>query len=93
MLSAQKVPEPISSKSGCTFSGKVIDFVRSYVGKHRITVEIEGDFSPLYDGLKDKLIDFTAKVHREKRSLNSNNYCWLLCTKIANVLRSSTEEI
>ena len=28
-------------------------------------------------------IDVEAKKHREKRSLNANAYCWVLCDKIA----------
>lgn len=36
---------------------------------------------------------FEVKEHKEKRSLNSNSYCWVLITKIADVLRSSKEEV
>ena len=31
-------------------------------------------------------IDVEAKKHREKRSLNANSYCWVLCDKIAKEL-------
>lgn len=31
-------------------------------------------------------IDVEAKKHREKRSLNANAYCWVLCDKIAKEL-------
>lgn len=36
-----------------------------------------------------------AKVEKEskKRSLDSNSYCWVLCTKIAEVVESSKEEV
>lgn len=33
------------------------------------------------------------KKYNKRRSLNANNYLWLLCTKIADKLRASKEEI
>lgn len=36
---------------------------------------------------------FEIKEHKEKRSLNSNSYCWVLITKIADVVRASKEDI
>lgn len=35
----------------------------------------------------------TIKKHREKRSLNANSYCWVLLNEMANVLRTSKEEV
>lgn len=43
--------------------------------------------------LKQDKLDIKIEKHREKRSLNANNYFWVLCTKIADVLRSSKEEV
>lgn len=45
----------------------------------------------LYNQDKDKLFDI--KEHKEKRSLNANNYAWLLIGKIADAMRLSKEEI
>lgn len=45
----------------------------------------------LFNQDKDKL--FSIKEHKEKRSLNANAYAWSLIGKIADVLRSSKEEI
>ena len=45
----------------------------------------------LYNQDKDKKFDI--KEHKEKRSLNANNYAWKLITEIANVLRKSKEEV
>ena len=42
---------------------------------------------------QDRDKTFEIKEHREKRSLNSNSYCWALIGEIANVLRTSKEEI
>lgn len=41
---------------------------------------------------QDKEKKFDIKEHKEKRSLNANNYAWKLITEIANVLRKSKEE-
>ena len=45
----------------------------------------------LYNQDKDKRFDI--KEHKEKRSLNANNYAWKLITEIANVLRKPKEEV
>ena len=36
---------------------------------------------------------FEIKEYRPKRSLNSNSYCWELCTKIAEKINSSKEAV
>ena len=48
------------------------------------------------DGLKQiiengKEISVEAKQYRQKRSLDSNAYCWILCQKIAEVIHSTKE--
>lgn len=45
----------------------------------------------LYNQEKDKTFDI--KEHKEKRSLNANNYAWLLIGKIADAMRLSKEEV
>ena len=40
-----------------------------------------------------KEYDIDVKRHREKRSLNANAYCWVLCSKIAEKTNSSKDEI
>ncbi len=45
----------------------------------------------LYEQDKDK--QFTIKEHKEKRSLNANNYYWKLVNEIANKLHTSKEEV
>ncbi len=42
---------------------------------------------------QDKSKQYEVKEHREKRSLNANNYAWKLITEIANVMRLSKEEV
>lgn len=36
---------------------------------------------------------YEIKEYRQKRSLSANAYCWLLCTKIAEVLNTTKDEV
>lgn len=45
----------------------------------------------LYNQDKDKT--FEVKEHKVKRSLNANAYCWVLMNKIADVIKSTKEEV
>ena len=36
---------------------------------------------------------FEIKPYHPKRSLNANNFCWHLCYEMANVLRTSKDEV
>jgi len=40
---------------------------------------------------KGKELSCELKQHRQKRSLDSNSYCWILCQKIAEVIHSTKE--
>lgn len=40
---------------------------------------------------QDKL--FAVKPYKEKRKLRANNYCWVLLSKIADVIGSTKEEV
>ncbi len=41
----------------------------------------------LYEKYKaDEKLDIKISKHREKRSVNSNDYCWQLCSKLAEAL-------
>ena len=42
---------------------------------------------------KAVLYDCQVKQHREKRSRDANNYCWVLLDKLASVLRTTKEEL
>lgn len=43
--------------------------------------------------IKEDLLDIEIKKHREKRSLNANNYMWSLINEMANVLKANKDEI
>ena len=42
---------------------------------------------------KDTIYDVKIEKHREKRSINANNYLWELCTQIGNILKKSKEDV
>jgi hypothetical protein len=42
---------------------------------------------------KGKLLDVEVKQHRNRRSLDANALLWKMCTEIANVIRSSKDEV
>lgn len=75
---------------GSKIGGEIvgIDTVKIYVQTDIKTAEI------LLDGLKkDKKYRVEIKRHREKRSLDANAYCWVLCRKIAEKLGTTDREI
>ena len=48
----------------------------------------------MYDELNiAEKLSIKIDKYREKRSLNSNNYCWKLLTEIGNVIRKNKEEV
>ncbi len=48
----------------------------------------------MWDDLHDvEKLSIKIDKHREKRSLNANNYAWKLISEIANVCRTSKEEV
>ena len=58
-------------------------------GKFLLTFELEQDISGQLEGIKDKLLRVTAKLWREKRSLDANAYYWVLISKLSEVLKIS----
>ena len=42
---------------------------------------------------KGKKLAVDIEQHRNKRSLDANSYCWVLCQKIAEVIESTKEEV
>ena len=47
----------------------------------------------LFQLSEDKVYDVEIKIHREKRSLNANSYCWKLCTEIASAINSDKDSV
>lgn len=56
-------------------------------GSYTVTFYTKKSPIHLYEELQNvKEIDVEAKKHRNKRSLDANAYCWVLCDKIAKEL-------
>lgn len=78
----------------CT--GKIQNITKDWqTGQLQITFSInEHSVINEIDDIKEcEKLSITAKKWRQKRSLDSNAYCWLLCSKIAEVIKSSKDEV
>lgn len=71
-------------------TGMIKDFGRLTSGKAYITVQIEGDVDA---SLMEKDLDIEIKPHRKKRSLDANAYFYVLLSKMAEKLHTSTNEL
>lgn len=70
--------------------GKLISAAKDWAsGKFRLTFEIDDDVSGQIDGIADKPLRIKAAQWREKRSLDSNAYYWVLLSKLAEDLHIS----
>lgn len=78
-------------------TGKLMPTVSfSARGQARVTFEFNEKPTALkmVDALKEvERLSFKIDRHREKRSLNANNYCWKLLTEIGNRTRQSKEDV
>ena len=78
-------------------SGKVQGLTRDFASE-RVTLSLSVNeeliAKMLYDDLHEaEKLSIKIGSYREKRSLNANNYAWALLTEIANILRTSKEEV
>lgn len=78
-------------------SGKIQRIDRDFkTGQPMLTLAINEDeaVKSLYDELREtEKLSIKIDKHREKRSLNANNYAWKLLTEIGNKLRKSKEQV
>jgi hypothetical protein len=73
-----------------------IEISYTETGKQKLTFTLtsKADISDLKAIIANKkLLAIECKEYRKKRSLDANSYAWLLIGKIADVLRTSKEEI
>ena len=69
----------------CT--GKLKSVSKNWIRrKWEVTFEINEDITASIDKIRDKMLNLTAKIHREKRSLDANAYAWVLMQKIAEAI-------
>lgn len=74
-------------------TGHLRDLTRNMDGSYNLTVTVREDCRELYDALKDAEIDVQIKKHRQKRSLEANNYAWVLIGKLAEALRMDKADV
>lgn len=60
--------------------------------KWQITLEVD-EQPTVYDELKEQYLSIELKRYKKKRSLDANAYQWVLCTKMAEKLGTSKEEV
>lgn len=66
---------------------------RDWISKRfQLTFEVEGDVINALDDITGKQLRLTAKQWKNKRSLDSNAYMWVLTDKIARALGSTRDE-
>ena len=70
-------------------TGQLRDLTINRDGTQNITITIRGDWRKEYDALKECELDIQIKKHRDHRSRDANNFCWALCTMIAEAMRPS----
>jgi len=73
--------------------GSLRDLTLGFDGKQIVSFVLNEDLRPFYDGLKDKDLDITVEVHRERRSKDANAYFHLLLNKIARVQSLSDDVV
>ena len=78
-------------------TGKITNFSLDFKTKKALlTLELNerDNATRMYDKFNTvETLDISIDKHREKRSLDSNSYCWVLISKIADVVGASKDEI
>jgi hypothetical protein len=78
-------------------SGKIVGAnINFRSNKPQLTLEVNelNDFKQLVDDMNGlEKLSIEIKPYREKRSLNSNAYAWVLIGKIADIVRAGKDEI
>lgn len=77
----------------CT--GKLIEISKNWESnKFRLTFEVNEDITNEVNSIKDcEKLSMSVKAFKEKRSLDANAYCWVLCRKIAEKVGSTDVEV
>lgn len=81
------------------FKGKIKDIIKTFTGETIITIKTENINDYLIDNELNLYKTYATAIScnidkwREKRSLNSNAYAWVLMDKIAKKLNTTKEEV
>ena len=79
-------------------NGKIVNLDLDYsTHKPKITIQLSSQYDILTEEFnelqKEEKLDIMISKHKEKRSLNANNYAWVLMQKIADKIGSTKEEV
>ena len=70
--------------------GRLITVQKDWrTGKFQVAFEIDDDVSGQVDNINEKELKITTKIWREKRSLDSNAYYWVLLSRLAEYMKIS----
>ena len=76
------------------FRGELLSAAKDWSsGKWTITFTCEERDLPFLDEIRGKELAITAKKYRNKRSLDSNAYAWVLIQKIAEAIHSDKQTV
>lgn len=76
--------------------GKITKIEHEFFGPKEvfITLSLSGaSVQKLHEFKSLEELSITIKRYRQKRSLDANAYCWVLCGKIADLIGSSKDEV
>ena len=71
---------------------RLIEILPLQKGKYRYVIESDKTSEEL-DGLLSSEVDVEIRKHRERRSLDSNAYCWVLLNKLSEKLNIPAVDI
>ena len=74
-------------------TGRLKDMSFSRSGKQIISIEVNEDFREAFDSLAADDLDIEIKKHRQKRSLDSNSYAWVLIDHLSAAMKLPKEEV
>ena len=78
------------------WTGEVISVFQDYkTGKFNVTFEINEGVQAVnfLTNLFHKKLSVSAKEYKQKRSLDANAYCWVLMSRIGEVVGTSKDEV
>lgn len=61
-----------------------------------VTLRIPQIYASILEAFREKFLpnlEYELKLIRKKRSLDSNAFCWKICTEIANVVGNTKEDV
>lgn len=76
------------------FRGELVAAAKDWgTGKWTVTFTCEESALPYLEEIRGKELAITAKKYRNKRSLDSNAYAWVLIQKIAEAIHSDKQTV